>query len=272
MTAHSIRQHRAHGLLAKIPLLMAVPLSVGLPSAHRPPHFVVLRLGRAAVCEVSASSTTASGPERMLVIGASFTAGVGGGRAGANWGVQLAKRLGWQAMTIGVPGAGYTVAGSGGLGPFGHLLRRVPLSAFRPEVIVVQGGHDDWRVPTTAERANVERLVRTLAALSWRPKVVVLSVFVRPDAPAMVREQQRLTDRTIMEAAQAADPAALVVNPFGWHFARREQGLHPTAGGYRTIAIRVEERLRAAGIVTTVSPSASASTASATSAICSAFD
>jgi hypothetical protein len=53
----------------------------------------------------------------LAVAGASFTAGTGPGAARLSWAVLLARALGWNAVIVGVPGAGYTRAGAHGKGP-----------------------------------------------------------------------------------------------------------------------------------------------------------
>lgn len=184
----------------------------------------------------------------LLAIGASFTAGVGSGHASANWAAQLAERMGWRAVTVGVPGAGFSEAGADGIGPFSNELAIGRRLVEHPKVIIVQGGHDDWRIPGNTERRNVTRLVGRLAKLTWKPTLVFLSVFVTPNEPAAVLRQQQTTDATILAAVRAVDPAAITINPFRWRFARRLGGLHPTASGYATIAQRVAQRLAAAGI------------------------
>ena len=67
------------------------------------------------------------GPGRVptvAIVGASYTAGVGPGRAGLSWAADLARKLRWDAVIYGVPGAGYVRAGTDGLGPMTRLLAR----------------------------------------------------------------------------------------------------------------------------------------------------
>ena len=53
----------------------------------------------------------------MVVVGASFTAGVGAASPTASWAYLLAGYLGWRDVVRGVPGAGYVRPGKDGMGP-----------------------------------------------------------------------------------------------------------------------------------------------------------
>lgn len=207
--------------------------------------------GGAVRCQVSPA-----GPAHrpaLLVLGASFTAGVGAPEPTGSWAVRLAALLGWRAVTVGVPGAGYTSAGLGHLGPLGHELRRVNLAALRPALVIVQAGHDDSQTPAATETRHVEAFVHHLAARVPHARLAFLTVFARPGAsPAMLRRDQAI-DAAIVTGARRADPRAVIIDPLRehWRFPHADggRGLHPTAQGHLLIAERVARDLARAGLV-----------------------
>ena len=191
----------------------------------------------------------ASGPAvpRLAIVGASFTAGVGSG-ADRSWAVLLARHLRWDAVVDGVPGAGYVRAGAGrpgSRGPVAAEIARAGLRALRPSLVIVQAGHDDIGVPPALERRRVEQAVGVIRAEAPRAKIVLLTVF-----PGRSHRGASRTDRAIVAAARAADPAVIIIDPLtaGWRYAHVRDGLHPTAAGSAWIAGRVAAVLREYGV------------------------
>ena len=67
------------------------------------------------------------GPGRvpaLAIVGASYTAGVGPDNPALSWAADLARKLRWDAVIYGVPGAGYVRTGTDGLGPMARMLAR----------------------------------------------------------------------------------------------------------------------------------------------------
>jgi len=210
--------------------------------------------GGAVSCRVT-GDTARPAPARhlLLVLGASFTAGVGAPVPSDSWAVRLAELLEWPAVTVGVPGAGYTRPGLGHLGPLSRELSRVDLAAVHPSVIVIQAGHDDGRVPRAREADRVAALVRRLRAEAPAARLALLTVFSRPGASSAVVRAELRTDSVIVSAAREADPRVVVIDPLRghWRFPRARDGLHPTALGHLLIARRVARALVRAGAVAT---------------------
>src|SRR6266436_9631509 len=76
------------------------------------------RPGIATSCRVIPAHLPRGGTRPLLVVlGASFTAGVGAQSPADSWAVRLAELIRWRAVTLGVPGAGYTRPGVDDLGP-----------------------------------------------------------------------------------------------------------------------------------------------------------
>ncbi len=182
---------------------------------------------------------------RLVAVGASFTAGVGSG-PGRSWAVLLARRLHWNAVVYGVPGAGYVRPGAGREGPVLAEVDRLGLSVLKPSLVIVQAGHDDIGVPPELERQRVERAIAAIRADAPGARIALLTVFAgRSPAAAAYR-----TDRAIVTAARAGDHAVIIIDPLTgrWRFPRVRDGLHPTAAGSAWIAGQVAAVLREQGV------------------------
>ncbi len=205
---------------------------------------------RAATCRVTPEGSSTGHP-LLVVVGASFTAGVGPDRASLSWGVRLGELLDWRAVTLGVPGAGYTNAGLDHLGPLAREVDVVHLGSLHPRLVIIQAGYDDWRVSPAAEARNVARLVRQLERAAPRTSLVFLTAFSsrahRAWAPRVGN-----ANSTIVRTIRASDPTAIIIDPLHWRFPRAGDGLHPTAAGDLIVAEHVAHALLKTGAVPTV--------------------
>jgi lysophospholipase L1-like esterase len=186
------------------------------------------------------------GGQRVAIVGASFTAGVGPGNPGRSWAVVLARLLHWDAVIYGDPGAGYVRAGVGRKGPVAAEIARVDLRALAPALVIVQAGHDDIGVPLSLERRRVEQAVALIHAEAPHARIALLTVFAgRSPSAAAYR-----TDHAIVTAGRAADRNVIIIDPLaaGWTFPRSRDGLHPTASGSAWIAGQVAGSLREHGV------------------------
>lgn len=217
-----------------VPLVPAVPPAASQPS------------GPLAGCEQKLEHAPSQhGVPRVAIVGASFTAGTGPGRAGESWAVLLARLLRWDAVVYGVPGAGYVHQGAGHRGPMAALLARIGLPALAPALVIVQAGHDDMGVPPELERERVTQVIALIRAEAPDARIALVTVFPgrRPAAAYQ-------TDQVIVTAARAADPGVIIMDPLtqGWTFPRTRDGLHPTAAGDAWIARHVAALLSRPGI------------------------
>jgi acyl-CoA thioesterase I len=213
--------------------------------------------GRATSCRVSPANPAHGGTRPLLVVlGASFTAGVGAPGPAASWAVRLATILGWRAVTLGVPGMGYTRPGAGHLGPVSRILARVHLAQLHPALVIIQAGHDDWRVPAAAQAAHVADLIRRLRHEAPAARLAFLTVFAPYAASPATLAAEAATDAIIVSAIRKTDPRAVVIDPLRsrWQFPRAADGLHPTAAGNLLIAQRVARSLARAGAATAAAP------------------
>ena len=193
-----------------------------------------------------ATVAEARGP-LLVVVGASFAAGVGARTPAAAWAVDLAQRLGWRALVVGVPGVGYIHVGLDRIGPLSAVTSALHLASLHPSLVVVQAGHDDWRSPPWLERRAVEGYYRRLRRVLPRARVATITVFESRRAPATARERLAAINRSIL-AGVGSEPGVVVMDPFlhRWHFGRSIAGrLHPSALGDRQLAARVLSDLEA---------------------------
>jgi lysophospholipase L1-like esterase len=212
------------------------------------------RRGTATSCRVTpAGSPRIRGRPLLVVAGASFTAGEGAPSPADGWAVRLAELLRWRAVTLGVPGAGYTRPGTGHLGPLSRLLDHLHLAALHPALVIIQAGHDDQRVPAAVEAAHVASVVGRLRREAPSARLAFLTVFSPSAASAATRTAEAATDSVIVSAIRESDPRAIVIDPLRsrWQFPRAADGLHPTPRGDLLIAERVARVLTRAGVAAT---------------------
>lgn len=213
--------------------------------AQRPPQLT----GSIASCERKLTrARRRDGQEvpALAIVGASFTAGVGPGNPRESWAFLLARRLHWDAVIYGDPGAGYVRPGAGRKGPVAHEIAQVDLRALAPALVIVQAGHDDIGVPAQLEQRRVTQAIALIRAEAPRARIALLTVFPGRSHRAAADR----TDRAIVTAAQAADRQAIIMDPLiaGWTFGHVPGGLHPTAAGSAWIAAKVAGILREHGV------------------------
>lgn len=182
----------------------------------------------------------------LVVVGASVAAGQGAPHRWQAWPYQVADALGWRAVVVGVPGAGYQNTGWHGAGPIGRELDAVALRRLHPAVVVVQAGHDDIGRSTATEWTRVAAVVDRVRRAAPHAHLVLLTVF-RGRAPL---SSASATDRSIVDAARLVDPAVSVMNPLTghWGYPTVADHLHPDLAGERWIADRVVRRLVDLGV------------------------
>lgn len=182
----------------------------------------------------------------LVVVGASITAGVGAGDQAGSWAVLLARRLHWNALVYGVPGAGYVHPGPGGQGPVAAEIARAHLRLLQPALVIVQAGHDDMSVPPDLERLRAQQAVEQIKAEVPRARIALLTVFPGRSRPPALYQ----IDQAIVAGGQAADPQVIIMDPLasGWQFPLARDGLHPAPRGSVWIAGTVAGILRQHGV------------------------
>ena len=197
-------------------------------------------------CETRIEGTTRQAPAAAIV-GASYTAGVGPGNPEQSWAVRLARELHWNAVVYGVSGAGFARSAPGAAGSMADLLEAEDLPRLNPALVIVQAGFDDSGVPDAVEASRVRAVIGQIRTAAPNARIALLTTFVYTAAgtPAL-----HATDQTIVTAARAADPGAIIMDPLAgrWQYERAGDGLHPTAAGDQWIAHRVAAILAANNI------------------------
>lgn len=208
-----------------------------------------------AACEQRLQRARQDSGQRLptvVIVGASITAGVGAGQPDRSWAALLVRRLGWNAVVYGDPGAGYVRPGIHRRGPIARELSEVDLRKLNPALVIVQAGHNDMGVPAALEQQRVKNVIAQIRAEAPDAGIALITVFVgRLHRPAAYQ-----TDRTIVAAAKAADPAVIIMDPLAgnWKFARIRDGLHPTAAGSQWIAGQVGQVLERRGVHPLLAP------------------
>ena len=187
------------------------------------------------------------GDHLLVVIGASFTAGVGSGSPDRSWAVVLARTLHWNAVVYGVPGAGYVWPGVGRKGPVSAEIGQIDLRALNPSLVIVQAGHDDiGRISPAVEEQHVTQTIRLIRAEAPRARIALLTVF---------RGHAKLAralgiDQAIVSAGIAADPNVIIMDPLvgNWQYQHGRDGLHPTVAGSEWLAREVDGVLTGYGV------------------------
>jgi lysophospholipase L1-like esterase len=184
----------------------------------------------------------------MAIVGASYTAGVGPGNPQLSWAADFARRLRWNAVIYGVPGAGYVRKGIDRFGPMARMLEAERLPQLAPSLVIVQAGHDDGGVPARVERRQVARTINLIQADDPSARIALITVFAPPTGPASPALYR--ADQAIVTAARDADPRVIIMDPLArhWKFQHAHDGLHPTAAGDAWIARKVASILRGHGI------------------------
>jgi lysophospholipase L1-like esterase len=174
----------------------------------------------------------------LAVVGASFSAGVGAGRAALAWPADLGRILHIGVVVSADPGAGYLSLGAGRRGPFRVLAGKLNLARLRPQLVLVQGGHNDIGRPAAALRGSVRALIAQIRCESPNSRIGVVTVF---PTGGVASPAARLTDRVIVNAARTADPQVQIFDPItgGWRFPRVGDDLHPSPAGHRWIAEKI---------------------------------
>ncbi|GAA1829610.1 SGNH/GDSL hydrolase family protein [Agromyces salentinus] len=181
---------------------------------------------------------------RALFLGDSFTEGYGASRPAAIWATIAAGSLRWQPTVDGIGGTGFTKTtatdGTDGLGFRQRLLARGSTGALY-DVVVLQGGLNDWQATGDEEYAAVARAVRTARTL-WPEAVVVVFGPAEPiaDGTKRLAHLPLIRDAALDSGAVFIDPSS----PSPWITAGNSDlldlgdGLHLNDSGYAYLAAR----------------------------------
>ena len=170
---------------------------------------------------------------RVLVIGDSWSVGLGQDDLGRSWAADLPGEV----HVAGFSGSGFS-AGASGCGRVSFHDRAAPaLAATRPRLVVVEGGLNDHDQPAAA----IERGFRALMADLAGQRVVVVGP---ADAPSRSRAVPRV-DALLEELSGTYGVPYVATSDLDLDYLA--DGLHLTEAGHRELGATVAERIGAVG-------------------------
>ena len=255
------------GLLAGI--LLLIGFAVFLRPTPAPPPYV-------PPPTVSRSSADDTVPA-ALWIGDSFTAGIGGSRAGRPYPGVVSARIGWVSLVDAEGGTGYINDGRANEASFAPFSGRLAddVRRYRPDIVIVDGGRNDrWSTEQDLTKAVTSYLSAVHAAWPQARLVVILPSFLTSKLDAdlrdvrlyirqawaefgsagtgwLLRAGRQPTLRTYIRQA-AERQGAFVVDParLGWLSSEPKQvlvsadGVHPNDAGHTWYAAQLTNALR----------------------------
>ena len=177
------------------------------------------RCERFAAASVQREQAVTGSGDRVLVIGDSYSAGLGLDDINSSWPSRLAGRV----HVAGFSGSGFSRRASGCSDVSFATRGREAITA-GTSLVVVEGGLNDFDQPSLADiRAGFERLMRSLDG----HRVVVVGT---PSAPSRATAVPRVDAQL---AALSAEYGVAYVRTSGWHLPYLDDRLHLTPAGHR---------------------------------------
>jgi lysophospholipase L1-like esterase len=205
----------------------------------------------------SASAVVAASAKPVPIVAAFFGDSYISGSAmdsgeDMRWPHLVSKRMGWTPYLLGVGGSGFIATGQGD-----SFIQRVPrLMAAKPQIVIIQGGHNDVTYPRPQIEAAAKLLIDTIHADLPAAKLVVIAPF-EPTNPTF-------STAIAIEGYLKADAeavGALFIDPIvdNWLQGRAStligsDGTHPTDAGEAAISTYVLSKLLPAFPVASPSP------------------
>lgn len=232
------------------------PRGTGEPAAFpvSPPATTATATAPPAPTSTPTATTTAEQPgielpaePVLLILGDSYTAGVGADQPDQGWASVVARELGYPTNIDGVSGTGF--AWGGGAqdqlgGEYEVRLRDIAADpAFVPNLLILQGGQNDSLVPDIDEvEAATAQTIEAARRLWPGVQVVVLG----PSAPQPAAEELRGANSAVRAGAAAAGAPFIDAVEGNWFTAANSpgynfDGAHPNSAGHAYIAERFLE-------------------------------
>jgi acyl-CoA thioesterase-1 len=178
----------------------------------------------------------------LLILGDSYTDGVGAGRQDQGWAYLVAGELGYPTNIDGAGGTGF--AWGGGAqdeqgGEYEVRLRDIAANpAFVPNVLILQGGQNDAQITNPAEVTAATAQTIEAARRFW-PGVQV--VVLGPSAPQPLAEELRGVNTAARAGAAAANAPFIDAIEAGWFTTANSptfnfDDAHPNTAGHAYIA------------------------------------
>ncbi|SOD71460.1 lysophospholipase L1-like esterase [Jatrophihabitans sp. GAS493] len=184
---------------------------------------------------------------RLLVVGASYTEGLGASSPEQGYAYQLGRELGWPTTVDGASGTGFLNPGPRDQGTFAARIRRLP-SSVAPGIVLLQCGRNDAQYPGAEVRRAVISTIKLIRSLYPEAQLTFLGPIpgALPVQPDLADDQRLLAQTARAERVPFIDPIAE-----RWITPKNERRFsgpvpaHPDDAGYAYIAGRVAADLRA---------------------------
>jgi acyl-CoA thioesterase-1 len=218
-----------HGVVAALFVALVTAL-LAVHLAARARGADASRCERFEAASVMRSRVVTGSGERVVVIGDSYSAGLGLAAPGDSW----PTRLDGTVHVAGFSGSGFSVGASACPGvSFGA--RATDAVARGADLVVVEGGLNDHDQPADAIREGFDQLLAKLRG----HRVVIVGP---PTAPARAAAVPRV-DALLEELAKQYDAA--YVRTSGWTLPYLDDRLHLTPAGHRAFGDRVARAIAA---------------------------
>jgi len=221
----------------------AVPLSTTATSPSSDSPAPVAHPAAAAVAAGTPSKTKGAESEhhRILILGASYTQGLGAEPATAGYAYLVGPELHWASEVHGVSGTGYLNPGPRHQGTFAQQIDQLP-TTFAPNVVLVQGGRNDGNYP----RPRLEAAIAATIAQARKHFVGARIVMLGPIPPRVPVDAGELRAEAALGAV-AASQHVMFIDPIREHWITAENQAtyaghvpgHPNNAGYAYIAHRL---------------------------------
>lgn len=186
---------------------------------------------------------------RLLILGDSFTQGIGASDFRQGYAYQVGQTLGWDHRINGEGGTGFTWPGPTGQDRI-YSVRIAEAAAdqsFRPNLVILQGGVNDYRANKDELHDAVIADISEVQAAFPDAQVIVFG----PVASAARLAVTQNLDNPISSAA--AEERVPYLSPLRWRWITEQNsaalidadGIHPTDAGHTFIAEKVVDFVRA---------------------------
>jgi lysophospholipase L1-like esterase len=199
---------------------------------------------------------------RLLIVGASYTQGIGAVPATNGYAYLVGRQLGMATTVDGIGGTGFVNPGPYNEGTFGERIARQPES-LDPTVVMIQCGRNDLAYPRAQLREAATAAISDTHRRFPHARIVLLGPI-----PGTVPIGADVTDVTAMFTELALSESMAFINPLGEHWMTIDntRGFtgdvpdHPNNAGYAYIAGHVVRDLRPLVQAVTPYPSAASNT------------
>lgn len=222
-----------------------VPAKVAAPTATASPAATPAQTPTAtATAAATAARLRIELPAKpvLLILGDSYTAGVGADREDQGWAYVVARALGYPTNIDGLGGTGFAWGGGpkdDGGQEYEVRLRKISQDTrFVPNLLILQGGQNDSQLTNPDELKTATAQTIEAARRFW-PGIQV--VVVGPSAPQPHAEELRDANTAVRAGAAAANAPFIDAYGAGWFTGANSPGFsadaaHPNTSGHAYLA------------------------------------